>query len=84
MKGNLLWLVCWASLARTKDLIAALVGPVQFNSFVPIAKPAEQASMLGRLSLSMCLWGYRFGQYGKYSFVPDRTNPPGKQTYSSP
>jgi hypothetical protein len=27
-----------------------------FNSFVPIAQQAGQAAVLGRLSLSMCLW----------------------------
>jgi hypothetical protein len=27
-----------------------------FNSFVPIAEQAGQAAVLGRLSLSMCLW----------------------------
>jgi hypothetical protein len=44
--------------------LASLVGPVQFfsliiqnfNSFVPIAQQAVQAGVLGRLSLSMCLW----------------------------
>jgi hypothetical protein len=36
--------------------MTALVGPVHyFNSFVPIAQPAGQAVVLGRLSLSMCL-----------------------------
>ncbi len=29
-----------------------------FNFFVPIAKPARQAAVLGRLSLSMCHWVY--------------------------
>jgi hypothetical protein len=45
--------------------LAALIGPVQnifflavhhFNSFEPIAQKAGQAAVLGRLSLSMCLW----------------------------
>jgi hypothetical protein len=44
--------------------LAALVTPVQnifsltvqyFHSFVPIAQQAGQASVLGRLSLSICL-----------------------------
>jgi hypothetical protein len=37
--------------------LAALVGPVQyFNSFVLIVQQAGQAAVLGRLSLSVCLW----------------------------
>jgi hypothetical protein len=68
MKGVLPWLVRWACRASTRDFcsaLAALVGPVQknfsptvhyFNSFVPVAQQAGQAAMLGRLSLSMCLW----------------------------
>jgi hypothetical protein len=47
--------------------LAALVGPVHiyfsspytivyFTSFVPIAQQAGQAAVLGRLSLSICLW----------------------------
>jgi hypothetical protein len=52
---------------RFCPFFAVLVGPVQhifflvvhyFNSFVPIAQQAEQAVVLGRLSLSMCLWIY--------------------------
>ncbi len=67
MKGVLHWLVRWAYRDGTRDFcpaLAALVGPVQniffptlqyFISFVPIARQAEQAVVLGRLSLSMCL-----------------------------
>jgi hypothetical protein len=40
-------------------LVAALVGPVQnttyINYFVPFARQAGQAAVLGRLSLSVCL-----------------------------
>ncbi len=67
MKGVLLWLVCWACRASTKDFCSALAAPVQFffltvqctlfHSFFSIAQQAGQASVLGRLSLSMCLWG---------------------------
>jgi hypothetical protein len=68
MKGVLLWLVCWACRVSTRDFcspLAALVGPVQnifflsqhnFYSFVSNAQQAGQAVVLGRLSLSMCLW----------------------------
>ena len=50
---------------RFCSALAALVGPEQnifflivhyFNSFVFIAQQAVQAAVLGRLSLSMCLW----------------------------
>ncbi len=62
------WLVRWACRAGTRDFssaLAALIGPVQniffltvhfFNAFEPIAQNAGQAAVLGRLSLSMCLW----------------------------
>ncbi len=68
MKGVLpSWLVRWACRAGTRVLpyLAALVGPLQntfflaihyFNAFVSIAQQAGQAAVLGRLSLSMCLW----------------------------
>jgi hypothetical protein len=67
MKGDLPWLVRWASCAVTRDFcsaLAALAGPVQsifslavhyFSSCAPIAQQAGQAAVLGRLSLSMCL-----------------------------
>ena len=72
MKGVLPWLVRWACRASTRDFypaLAALVGPVQkiffsslqtilFHFICPIAQQAEQAVVLGRLSLSMCLWIY--------------------------
>jgi hypothetical protein len=60
--------VRWACRAGTRDFssaLAALIGPVlniyfltvhHFNSFEPIAQNAGQAAVLGRLSLSMCLW----------------------------
>ncbi len=69
MKGVLPWLVPWACRGSTKDFcsaLAALVGPVEniffltvhyFNYFFPIAQQAGQAAMLGRLSLSVRLWG---------------------------
>ncbi len=43
------------------EFLAALVGPVQntkynINSFVPLAQQAGQAAVLGRLSLSVCLY----------------------------
>jgi hypothetical protein len=68
MKRVLSWLVRWVCRAGKKDFcsaFAALVGPVTkyvflivhyFNSFLPIAQQARQAVVLGRLSLSMCLW----------------------------
>ncbi len=67
MKGVLPWLVCWACRAGKQDFILPWtpVGPVQniffltvhyFNSIVAIAQQARQAAVLGRLSLSMCLW----------------------------
>ncbi len=57
----------WACRAGTRDFcsaFAALVGPAQykmffphyFNSFFLIAQQAGQAAVLGRLSLSVCLW----------------------------
>ncbi len=60
----------------TRDLcsaLAALIGPVQFfffltlhyfNSSIPIAQQARQASVLGRLSLSMCLWTFLYAPSG--------------------
>ncbi len=68
IKGVLLWLVRWGCAADTRDFcpaFAALVDPVQnlffltvhyFNSLVPIAQQAGQAAVLGRLSVSKCLW----------------------------
>jgi hypothetical protein len=61
------WLVRWPCRAGTRDFcsaLVALVGPVNFfflavhlsNSFVPVAQQNGQAAVLGRLSLSMCLW----------------------------
>ncbi len=74
MKGVLTWLVRWACRAGPRDFcsaLAALVGPVQniffltlhfFNSFVPIAQHSGQAAVLGRLSLSVCLWFWQRAQ----------------------
>ncbi len=65
-------LVYWASRTVTRDFcsaLAALVGPVQyiffltvhytvyFNYFVPIAKQAGQAAVLGRLSRNVYVSG---------------------------
>jgi hypothetical protein len=67
-KGVLPCLIRWACRASTRDFcsaLAAIVGPVQnifflteqyFNCFVPVTQQAGQAAMLGRLSLSLCLW----------------------------
>jgi hypothetical protein len=67
MKGILSWLVrcaCHAG-ANFCFALAALVGPVQnilfltvhyFQTFVTIAQQAGHAAVLGRLSLSVCLW----------------------------
>jgi hypothetical protein len=67
MKGVLFWLVCWACRAVTRDFcspLAAIVSLVQtnffltvhfFNSFVLISQQAEQAAVLGLLSLTVCL-----------------------------
>jgi len=59
--------------------LVAVVDPVEdiyflltvhyFNSFVPIAQHARQATVLGRLSLSMCLWFYLFSQFYRKHFV---------------
>jgi hypothetical protein len=69
MKGVIPWLVHWACRGGRRDFcfaLAALVGPVEniffltvqyFNYFFPIAQQAGQAAVLGRLSLSVCLWG---------------------------
>jgi hypothetical protein len=73
MKGTLPWWVRWACRAGTRDFcssLAALVGPVQniffpnlhYNLFVPVVQQAGQAVVLGRMSLSMCLWLKRKGQ----------------------
>jgi hypothetical protein len=68
MKGVIPWLVRWACHAGTRDFCpapAALIGPVQniFPSPYTISLPLSpsptklgQAAMLGRQSLSMCLW----------------------------
>jgi hypothetical protein len=68
MKGVLSWLVGWACRADTRDFSSALaapVGPVQniffltiryLNSFDPIAQQPGREAVMGRLSLSMCLW----------------------------
>jgi hypothetical protein len=68
MKGAIPWLVRCACRARYRSFfsaLAALVGPVQkifylsvlyFNPFLPVVQQAGQAAVLGRLSLSMCLW----------------------------
>ncbi len=65
--GLVRW-ACRVGRLGTRDLcsaLAVLVGPVQknffltvhyLNSFIPIARQAGQAVVLGRLSLSMCLW----------------------------
>jgi hypothetical protein len=54
--------------------LAALVGPVHniffltihyFDSFAPIAQQAGQAAVQGRLSISMCLWGWQKKGRGK-------------------
>jgi hypothetical protein len=62
------WLVRRACRVGTRDFcsaLAALFGPIEniffrtvhyFNSFVHIAQQAGQADVLGRLSLSVCLW----------------------------
>jgi hypothetical protein len=62
------WLVRWACRAGTRDFLfalSALARPEKniffltvhyFNAFVPIAQQAGQAAVLGRLSLSVCLW----------------------------
>jgi hypothetical protein len=78
MTGVLFWLARWACLAGTRDFcsaLAALVGLVQnifctspytisVPLFVPIDQQAGHAVVLGRLSLSVCLWMYR-GHVGK-------------------
>ncbi len=56
--------------------LVALVGPVQniifltvhyFNSFVPIDQQAGQTVLLGRLSLSICLWTKPSGHLALHS-----------------
>ncbi len=61
MKGVLPRLVRWTCRAEISffcPALAALVGLEQniYNSFVPIVEQAEQVVVLGRLSLSLCLW----------------------------
>ncbi len=67
MKGVLSWLVGLGAGTRFCSPFDALVGPIArynfflltihyFSSFVPIVQQARQAAVLGRLSLSMCLW----------------------------
>jgi hypothetical protein len=63
MKEVLSWFVRWARRAGTRHfcsaLVAALEGPVQNTISVPLfpfAQQAGQAAVLGRLSLSVCLW----------------------------
>jgi hypothetical protein len=70
MKGVLPWLVRLAWFACTRDILFCLgcssrpskkyFFPLRtqqdLTSFVPIAHQAGQAVVLGRLSLSMCLW----------------------------
>ncbi len=66
-KGVLPWLVRWACAVKRHfcSALVALVGPAQniFSSpyiisilFFPIAQQAWQPAVLGRPSLSMCLW----------------------------
>jgi hypothetical protein len=65
------WLIRWACRTGTCDFrdfcsaLDALVGSIQnifflvlhyLNSFAPLAQQAGQTVVLGRLSLSMCLW----------------------------
>jgi hypothetical protein len=82
MKRVLSWLILWACRAGTRDFctaLAGLVSPVKnifyhpvhyFNAFVPIARQAGQAAVLGRRSLNMFLWsvlpifGITSGQFG--------------------
>jgi hypothetical protein len=68
IKGVLSRLVRWACRAGTKDFCSALAARVGsahnifflaihfFNSFVTITQQAGQAAVLGRMSLSVCLW----------------------------
>ncbi len=67
MKEVLSWLVHWTCRAGTRDFCSALAAPLPsrkyclltihyFNSFVPNAQQAGQVAVLGRLSLSVCLW----------------------------
>ncbi len=81
MKEVLPWLVRCALHAGTRDFcsaLAALVGPEQysffltehyFNSFVHIDQQAGQTVLLGRLSLSICLWTKPSGHLALYSEV---------------
>ncbi len=76
IKEVLPWLVRLTCRAGTKVFCSALaaVGPVQhicfhtvhyLHPFVPIGQQAAQAALLGRLSLSVCLW-YRQALAGVY------------------
>jgi hypothetical protein len=65
MKEVLPWLVRWACCAGTREFCPFLAAQFKyflprrthcFNSVVPIAQQAGQAVVLGRMSLSMCLW----------------------------
>jgi hypothetical protein len=64
MKEVLSWLVRWACRAGTYKVFLFCVGgsssrpstKYYINSFVPFPQQAGQAAVLGRLSLSVCLW----------------------------
>ncbi len=63
MKEVLSWFVRWACRVGTRyfyyAFLAALVDPVQNTLSIPLfpfAQQAGQAAVLGRLSLSVCLW----------------------------
>jgi hypothetical protein len=69
MKGVLSWLERWACRAGTRDFwfcFGCSSRPSKkynfpnlyyFNAFFPIAQQAGQATVMGRLSFSVCLWG---------------------------
>jgi hypothetical protein len=51
---EILFFLGWPSRPSTKYIFFLTVH--YFNFFVPIAQQAGHAAVLGRLSLSMCLW----------------------------
>jgi hypothetical protein len=78
LKWVLPWLVCWAHCAGTKEnFVQSWLRLSQhitqyfiphltvryFSSFVPIGQQAGQATVPGRLSLNLGLWGQQWGQH---------------------
>jgi hypothetical protein len=81
LKGVLPWLVHWACLIGKEIFVLPLLLPaeykfffltVQYTILIPLRphRPAGQAAMLCRLSLSMCLWSLFSCFVFPLSFIP--------------